>query len=151
MITNTAIGQLTLRSDAFANRGNIPPEYTCEGVGDSPPLEIGEIPEDTQSLALIMDDPDAPKGVFTHWLVWNIPLVSVIKENSNPGISGTNSGGKTGYHPPCPPTGRHRYYFKLYALDTTLDLPAGSEREALEMAMQDHIIAQGELMGYYGD
>jgi Raf kinase inhibitor-like YbhB/YbcL family protein len=150
MTIDTAIGQLSISSAAFAQGGDIPQQYTCKGGGDNPPLQIDNIPADTQSLALIMDDPDAPKGLFTHWLVWDIATANTIAENSNPGISGTNSAGKTGYHPPCPPNGRHRYYFKLYALDTALDLPAGVERSTLENAMQGHIVAEGGLMGYFG-
>lgn len=149
MAIDTAIETLTVNSAAFAQGGNIPRKYACDGEGFNPPLEIDNIPEDTKSLVLIMDDPDAPSGLFTHWLEWNIPPGTSIAESSNPGISGAGTSGKTGYHPPCPPNGRHRYYFRFYALDTALDIPAGSDRATLENAMQDHIIAQGELMGYY--
>lgn len=154
--TDTVIGILTITSDAFEQNGIIPQQYSCNGEAINPPLTINNIPDGAQSLAIIMDDPDAPRGLYTHWLEWNIPLTStvssttVIAENSNPGISGIGSSGKTGYHPPCPPNGRHRYYFKVYALDTELDLPAGSDRNTLEHTMHEHIIAQGELMGYYG-
>lgn len=149
MAAETVIEEITINSTAFAQGGDIPRKYACDGDGLNPPLQIGNLPEGTQSVALIMDDPDAPSGLFTHWIEWNIPPGAAIAENSNPGISGTGTSGKTGYHPPCPPGGRHRYYFRLYALDAALDLPAGSNRDILENAMQQHIIAQGELMGYY--
>lgn len=150
MNIETEIAPLTIGSDAFKHNGDIPQQYACNGEGINPPLSIRGLPDETQSIAIIMDDPDAPDGTFTHWLEWNIaPDAADIKENSNPGLSGINSSGKTGYHPPCPPNGRHRYYFKVYALDIALDLPAGSDRDSLEYAMREHIIAQGELMGYY--
>ncbi|HWB26078.1 MAG TPA: YbhB/YbcL family Raf kinase inhibitor-like protein [Chitinophagaceae bacterium] len=149
MNTDTAIANLTVQSAAFVHRGNIPRRYACDGEGLNPAIAWEGVPEDADSVVLIMDDPDAPKGLFTHWLVWNIPPGAMIEENSNPGLSGTNSAGKTGYHPPCPPNGRHRYYFRMYALDMPLDLPPGSDRADLETAMHGHIIARGELMGYY--
>ena len=96
-----------------------------------------------------MEDPDAPRGTFDHWLVWNISPTEAIAEQTNPGISGTNDFGKTGYGGPCPPSGVHRYFFKVYALDTKLDLLAGTDKEALLDAMQEHILAEGELMGLY--
>jgi Raf kinase inhibitor-like YbhB/YbcL family protein len=110
---------------------------------------ITHIPHETKSLALIMEDPDAPKGNFVHWVVWNISPHEAIGEGSNPGISGTNSFGKTGYGGPCPPSGSHRYFFRVYALDKQLDLPPGSDKDALLAAMQDHILEKGELMGLY--
>jgi len=149
MRVTAAVNILTVNSVAFKMKGQIPVKYACDGEGINPPLEMNNIPADAKSLVLIMDDPDAPKGLFTHWIVWNIPPNNMIAENSNPGISGINSARKTGYHPPCPPSGSHRYYFKIYALDTTLDLEAGETRDALEDAMAGHIISQGELMGYY--
>jgi len=141
--------QLTISSDAFVHGGMIPENYGCHGQGDNPPLRIEGLPEETVTLALIAEDPDAPKGVFDHWLVWNIDPVTHIDSGKNPGISGTNSAGKTGYHPPCPPTGSHRYYFYVFALDTALELPAGAGREELEDAISQHIIAQGHIMGHY--
>ena len=134
---------------AFSHKGHIPPKYTCEGMDINPPIEVSNIPENTKTLAMIVEDPDAPGGVFDHWLVWNIYPNEAITENNNPGINGTNSFGKTGYGGPCPPTGAHRYYFKVYALDTELDLLAGSGKKALQDAMNGHILATGELMGYY--
>lgn len=96
-----------------------------------------------------MEDPDAPRGVFDHWLVWNISPNEAIAEQTNPGISGINDFGKTGYGGPCPPSGVHRYFFKVYALDTKLDLLEGSDKNALLAAMTDHILAEGEIMGLY--
>jgi len=141
---------LIVTSAAFHNGELIPSKYTCDGEEINPPLEIMELPEGTQSLALIVDDPDAPNGTFDHWLVWNIdPFKKHIAENSNPGISGHNSAGKTGYHGPCPPSGSHRYFFKVYALSTNLDLAPGSGKKELEDAMLPHILGQGSLMGRY--
>ena len=101
----------------------------------NPPLEISGFPESTKSLALIVEDPDAPRGVYDHWVVWNIPPNEAIGENSRPGISGKNSFGNTGYGGPCPPAGSHRYFFKVYALDRDLDIQAGSDKQALQNAM----------------
>jgi hypothetical protein len=98
---------------------------------------------------LIVEDPDAPNGVFDHWLVWNIRPASNINEDSLPGISGDNSAGKSGYHPPCPPNGSHRYYFHVFALDTALDILAGSKKKLLLQEMEGHVIAKGSLMGRY--
>lgn len=140
---------LQVTSTAFEHNGTIPTKYTCEGSEINPPLEIDQIPDKTKSLALIVEDPDAPGGVFDHWLVWNIPPQNMIKENSNPGISGANSGGKTGYHGPCPPKGSHRYFFHVFALDTELELMAGSGKDELKEAMKAHILASGVLMGTY--
>ncbi len=130
----------------------IPEKYTCDGVGVNPPLEISGVPEDAVSLVLIMDDPDAPGGVFTHWLVWNIgPDVSVIEENSVPdgAKEGVNSGGEDGYFPPCPPSGVHRYFFHLYALEENIKLGAGSSRAELEEAMSGLVIEEAEFMEKY--
>lgn len=148
-MATTAIGQLEISSAAFQADGNIPAQYTCDGEGINPPLQIKNIPENTQSLALIVEDPDAPKGTYDHWVVWNIKPSPHIQEHSNPGISGNNSAGKTGYHPPCPPNGSHRYYFHVYALDRELDLMHGDSKESLQKAMKPHILAEGAIMGRY--
>lgn len=142
--------ELKITSLVFKNEGEIPVKYSCDGEGINPALHIENIPEDAKSLALIVEDPDAPKGVFDHWIVWNIEPVQTIKENSNPGTSGDNSAGKSGFHPPCPPSGTHRYFFHVFALDGFLDLLAGSDKKALQAAMDGHIIAKGTIMGKYG-
>jgi Raf kinase inhibitor-like YbhB/YbcL family protein len=140
---------LTIRSLAFSHNGNIPSKYTCEGENCNPPVEITDTPPQSKSIALIMEDLDAPRGIFVHWLVWNLALTNLIMEKTNEGISGTNSFGKIGYGGPCPPSGTHRYFFRVYALDKTLDLEVGADKEALLGAMKDHIIAKGEIMGLY--
>ena len=141
--------ELTVKSPAFENNKLIPSKYTCDGEEVSPPLTVEGIPEKTKSLALIMEDPDAPAGLFIHWLVWNIPPTNEIQENSVPGTEGLNTNKKNSYHGPCPPGGTHRYYFKVYALDAHLNLGAFSDKEVLENAMQNHILAYGELIGLY--
>lgn len=141
---------LNITSPAFKNEGDIPTRYTCDGEELSPPLHIDQIPEQTRTLALIAEDPDAPQGTFDHWIAWNIQTQAIIAEGERPGISGHNSAGKTGYHPPCPPDGTHRYYFYFFALDTAIDLPAGASKEELKQAMEGHIIARGDIMGHYG-
>ena len=148
-MATTAIQQLELTSPVFENDENIPAKYTCDGDGVNPPIMINNIPEDAETLALIVEDPDAPGGVFDHWLMWNIQPEDLIEENTIPGISGTNSAGKTGYHPPCPPNGSHRYYFHVYALDVELDLSPQSLKEELKQAMESHILAEGVIMGRY--
>ena len=141
--------QLKLISTVFSHNGHIPPLYTCEGKNINPPLKVENIPDGTKTLALIVEDPDAPRGVFTHWIMWNISPNEAIAENSNPGISGTNSFGKTGYGGPCPPSGEHRYFFRVFALDIELDLSTSSKKEDLLDAMKGHILANAELMGVY--
>ena len=145
----TATKKLLVQSIAFSNNGHIPQQYTCEGDNISPAIEIADIPEETKTLAIIMEDPDAPSGVFTHWLAWNLPVTDVIMEKSNDGISGMNDFGKTGYGGPCPPSGTHRYYFKIFALDKELSVSAGENKKALLEAMDGHVLASGELMGRY--
>jgi len=149
---------LTLSSPAFQPNASIPSHYTCDGDNISPPLEWSEIPHGTQSLVLICDDPDVPltiraDGMYDHWVLFNIPpTVMGISENAQnlPGImQGKNTSGKQGYTGPCPPDRQHRYFFKLYALDRILTLPAGATKTEVEAAMQGHILAQAELMGVY--
>jgi Raf kinase inhibitor-like YbhB/YbcL family protein len=140
---------LNISSDAFAHNGKIPEKYSCEGDNINPPLTIGETPEETQSVVLIMDDPDAPNGVFTHWVMWNILPYEDIEEDDAPGDEGKNGRGETGYTGPCPPSGIHRYYFKVYALDIILDLKKDSDKQTVVEAMHGHILASGELIGLY--
>jgi Raf kinase inhibitor-like YbhB/YbcL family protein len=153
-ITMTAAGQesskMTITSPAFTNGGNIPSKYTCDGANLSPPLELHDVPATAKTLALIVDDPDAPSGTFTHWFVWNIdPKQRAIAEGARFPNQGINDFGRTGYGGPCPPSGTHRYFFKLYALDRELALPSGPKRARLETEMKGHIVAQTELMGRY--
>jgi Raf kinase inhibitor-like YbhB/YbcL family protein len=140
---------LQVISLAFSQGGHIPKKYSCEGEDVNPPLEISNLPEKTKTLAIIVEDPDAPNGIFDHWIVWNIPPNEPITENSVPGVNGANSFGTEGYRGPCPPSGSHRYFFKVYALDSQLDLPAGSNKKALQQAMQGHVLSFGELMAHY--
>lgn len=141
--------QLKVSSIAFVADGFIPAKYTCDGQNINPPLQIEHIPEETKCLAMIVDDPDAPAGTWVHWLVWNIPVTHHIKEDEIHGIEGINDFKKHHYGGPCPPSGTHRYYFKIYALDSLLDLPANSTKIQLEKAMSEHIIGFGELIGLY--
>jgi Raf kinase inhibitor-like YbhB/YbcL family protein len=143
--------RMKITSSAFQQGGNMPSKFSCDGSNTSPPLQISDVPTEAKSLVLIVDDPDAPSGLFTHWAVWNIsPQTTTIGEGSTPkGVQGTNDFGKSGYGGPCPPSGTHRYYFKVFALDRELDLPVGAKRSHLESAIKGHVIAQGELMGRY--
>jgi Raf kinase inhibitor-like YbhB/YbcL family protein len=146
---SNATGSLKISSTAFDHEGVIPSKYTCEGEEVNPPLQIDQIPAGAKTLAIIVEDPDAPNGTFDHWLVWNIPPTKLIGGDVTPGICGKNGGGKTGYYGPCPPSGFHRYYFHVYALDAEIDLEGGADKTALQQAMQGHILAEGVLMGRY--
>jgi len=143
--------RMKITSSAFHEGGNVPSKFTCEGSDTSPPLQITGIPSQAKSLVLIADDPDAPSGLFTHWLIWNIPpqTTSISEGNAPRGVHGTNDFGKSGYKGPCPPSGTHMYSFKVFALDRELDLHGGSKRSQLDAAMKGHVIAQGELVGRY--
>jgi Raf kinase inhibitor-like YbhB/YbcL family protein len=140
---------LIITSSVFKSNGNIPAKYTCEGKDINPPLDIAEIPEKAHSLVLIVDDPDAPGKTWVHWLVWNIPVTHHIKENSVPGEQGLNDFKRIAWGGPCPPSGTHRYFFKVYALDTLLELSSKTTKKELEQAMGEHILAFGELVGVY--
>ena len=141
-------------SPVFENNQSIPSKYTCDGENINPPLEFREIPEETKSLVLIMDDPDAIQvvgRVWDHWLVWNMPAnIRVVAENSiPPGVIGPNTRGNHSYGGPCPPDGEHRYFFKFYALSTKLAISEESNKQELEEAMQGKILDQAELLGLY--
>ena len=143
---------LTLTSDAFANGQSIPAKYSCVGKNISPALAWNEPPAGTQSFALIVDDPDAPAGTWIHWVLFNIPVSTLSLQESmdtSAMSAGRNSSGNMSYDGPCPPSGTHRYFFKLYALDSTLSLSPGATKEQLLAAMKGHILAQGELMGTF--
>jgi len=150
---------LELTSEAFTNGQSIPAKYSCTGRNISPALAWNEPPAGTQSFALIVDDPDAPMGTWVHWVLFNIPAdtrklqedLPITGKNIDPNAIyvGENSSGNTGYDGPCPPSGTHRYYFKLYALDTTISLLTGATNAQVLKEMQGHILAQGELMGTF--
>ena len=153
VVTAIAAGEARIKvtSSAFQEGGNIPSKFTCDVSDTSPPLQIAGIPSNAKTLVLIADDPDAPGGLFTHWLVWNIPPQTIlIAEGSAPkGVQGANDFGKSGYRGPCPPPGTHRYSFKIFALDRELELRSGAKRSQVDAAMKGHVIAQGELIGRY--
>lgn len=147
---------LTLGSSAFEPNGSIPPKFTCEGKDASPPLAWSGAPAGTKSFALIVDDPDAPAGTWVHWVIFNIPagterLAGVMKtDHLPPGAQeGRNSWGTAAYRGPCPPSGRHRYFFKLFALDALLTNLKDPDAATLDKAMQDHVLAKAELVGTY--
>lgn len=140
---------MKVTSPSFKNNQNIPCKYTCQGEDVNPSLEFSDLPEGTKSLSLIIDDPDAPNGTFVHWVLFNMPIVEKINENSSEGIEGINSSGEIGYMGPCPPSGIHRYFFKLYALDSFLDLKKGCKKQDVEKKMKGHVLAQAELIGLY--
>ncbi len=150
---------LAITTTAFSQGGAIPKIHTCDGADSSPELSWSGVPAGVRSFALIADDPDAPVGTWTHWIIWNIPPQAthlpggVAKDAtlSDGTRQGRNDFQRLGYGGPCPPPGKpHRYFFRPYALDATLDLRAGAGRDELERAMKGHVLAQGELMGRYG-
>lgn len=141
---------LSISSTAFKNEADVPSKYTCDGEDINPPLRISGMPEGAKTMVLIVDDPDAPVGVWDHWIVWNIPAdTTSIPEDSVPGVQGINSWGRNDWGGPCPPSGTHRYIFKLYALDVELDIEAESDKTDLETAMEGHVLEQAELIGKY--
>ncbi|MBI2623513.1 MAG: YbhB/YbcL family Raf kinase inhibitor-like protein [Candidatus Liptonbacteria bacterium] len=144
---------MILTTPAFKNGEPIPKKFTCEGGDINPGLRIENMPQGVKSLALIMEDPDAPGATFVHWIVWNIdPAAAFVKEESKPSrsIEGTNSAAKIGYTGPCPPPGKpHHYFFKVYALDADMDLMPGATRQEFEEALAGHVLAEAELMGTY--
>ena len=148
---------IKITSSAFANGDMIPSKYTCDGADISPALQFEQVPEGTRSIALICDDPDAPMGTFVHWVLFNLPADTLELQESFPEDEtlpdGTRQGvtdfGKTGYGGPCPPSGTHRYFFKIYALDAMLDLAIVADKPHLLKAMEGHLLGQGQLMGKY--
>jgi len=145
-------GSMQITSPAFNNSESIPATYTCDAENISPPLEFHDIPPETKSLTLVLDDPDAPSATWIHWLVWNIdPATTTMATGSPPPgtVQGTTSFGNTGYGGPCPPSGTHHYRFTLYALDQSIDLPSGSTNDQLEIALKDHILATARLTSIY--
>jgi len=143
---------MNLESPVFSNNGNIPSKYSCRGENINPPLKISGVPQKAKSLVLIVDDPDAPRGTWVHWTVWNIsPKTIEIQEDSVPegAVEGMTDFGKPGYGGPCPPSGTHHYFFKLFALNTTLDISSSSRIQDLEKAMAGHILDKAQLIGLY--
>jgi len=140
---------MKILSPKFENNGFIPKKFTCQGEDVSPAVIIEDIPKEAKSLALIVDDPDAPMGTWVHWVVFDIPLINCIEENSIPGKQGRNDFGGNNYGGPCPPSGTHRYFFKIYALDKILNLTEGIAKKELEKAMEGHVLGQAELIGLY--
>lgn len=140
---------LKITSSTFRNNEFIPVRYTCDGTNVSPPIDIEYIPDSARYMAIIVDDPDALIGTWVHWVTWNIPVTHHIGENEAKGVQGMNDFGRHVYCGPCPPSGTHRYCFKVYILDTRLDLPESATKYVLEKAMISHILAYGELVGFY--
>ncbi len=152
IMEGTKMDALKISSPVFQNNGSIPSKYTCDGANVNPPLKIENVPAGTKSLALIVDDPDAPRGIWVHWVVWNIdPKIGEIRENTVPkgSIQGVNDFEKHDYGGPCPPSGTHRYFFKVYALDTLLNFSSDAGKAGLEKAMQGRILAQAQIVGLY--
>ena len=143
---------MKIASPAFKNNGHIPAKYTCDGTNVNPPLWIEDVPQGAKSLALIFDDIDAPRGSYVHWILWNMaPGTMEVKENSVPegSVQGLNDFKKSYYGGPCPPGRAHRYIFKLYAMDTRLNLDPNSTKSDLKRAMGDHVLAEAQLTGIY--
>lgn len=146
------MAEFALESGAFQNTQAIPSRHSCEGEDVSPPLRWTNVPEGTGSLALVVDDPDAPDGVFTHWIAWGLdPAVDGLGEGERAPNEGRNDFGTTGYRGPCPPPGhgRHRYVFRLYALDADLELDAGAAKAELEQAIEGQVLTTAELVGTF--
>ena len=139
----------TISCSAFANNNYIPQRYTCEGTNINPGFVIEHLPENTKSLAFILEDPDPAFGTFDHWVVWNIPPVKEIKENSLPGNVGRNSRNENKYTGPCPPSGVHKYHFRVYALDDLLHLPDSTNKQQLLKAMEGHLLGTAETVGLF--
>lgn len=140
---------LKLDSEAFIPGGIISSRYTCDGKNCNPPININSFPEKARSLAIIVDDPDGISGSFCHWVIWNLPITDRIEEGEHRGIPGRNDFGFFKYNGPCPPVGTHRYYFKVYALDCVLNIPASSGKTDLEKAMKNHVVGFGFMVGKY--
>ena len=146
------VKNMQITSPEFRNNQSIPAKFTCDGDNVNPELNIAEVPAEAKSLVLIMDDPDAPMGTWIHWTAWNIdPSIDKIEENTFPigSVQGITSSNKSGYGGPCPPSGTHRYFFKVYALDTKIDIEANSGVTLLEKTIEPHVIAKAELIGLY--
>lgn len=141
---------MRITSPAFEDEGDIPSRFTCDGDDISPPLRIEDLPADAVSLVLVMDDPDAPVGTWDHWLAYDIEPLSEIPEAAESlGTAGTNSWGNIGYGGPCPPSGTHRFFFQLFALDRELGWEPGADKTSVLEAIHDHVLAEASLLGFY--
>jgi len=143
---------MKIESSAFNQNNPIPPQYTCDGADQAPPLKITGVPETAKAIALIMDDPDAPTKTWVHWTIWNIPAQEVLTLDGElpvGAVQGVTSFGSIGYGGPCPPSGTHRYFFKAFALDVELDLSPDTTADGLEKAMNDHVVDKAGLLGIY--
>ncbi len=149
-VVSTTVGAMRITSSAFAEGGGIPARYTCDGEDVSPPLAIEGVPAGTRTLALVVDDPDAPGGTWDHWVAFDIPVTDTIPEGVGElGVAGVNSWGRPGYGGPCPPRGAHRYVFTIYAVDTVLDLGGGASSGELRRALTGHVLGKASLTGTY--
>jgi Raf kinase inhibitor-like YbhB/YbcL family protein len=151
LTTTIHLSSLTVSTAAFKNGENIPSKYTCEGSNETPAFTVTGIPEGSKSIVFLMDDPDAPGGNFDHWVLFNIPVTGteITIDHSTSGTHGANGKGENKYTGPCPPTGIHHYHFKVYSLDTTLNLKDGAKKKEVEEAMRDHILSKVEMTGLY--
>lgn len=151
LIEKISMQAIKLSSTAFENNSVMPSRLTCDGDNVSPPLEIAGVPKEARSLVLIMDDPDAPVGIWDHWVKFNVPPeTKIIEEGKEPsGVSGKGTSGNLSYQGPCPPSGTHHYIFTVYALDTELLLPSGASKKEVERAMVGHVLGTGKLTGLY--
>ena len=141
--------QLIVKSPDFENEGELPSKFTCDGKDINPTLEVDGIPKNTKSMVVLMEDPDNRSASLNYWIRWNLKPTGIIEEGTSAGVWGTNSMGKSGYLGPCPVAGTHRYFFKVYALDDMLNISEGSDRWVVQEAMKGHILASGEIMGWY--
>ena len=140
---------MRLTSSEFKNEGMIPSKFTCDGEDINPPLSIDEVPENAKSLALIIEDPDAPRKTWIHWVVYDMPVTNHIEEDSVPGKEGANDFGRRAYGGPCPPSGTHHYHFNLFALDSILNSKEEVSKKDVEEAMKGHILEKAKLVGLY--
>jgi Raf kinase inhibitor-like YbhB/YbcL family protein len=141
--------QLVIKSPDFEHEGEIPSKFTCDGKDINPTLEIEAIPKATKSIVVLMEDPDSRSASMNYWVRWNLKPTGVVEEGTAAGVRGTNSMGKTSYLGPCPNAGSHRYFFKVYALDQMLDVSENSDKWKVQEAMKNHVLASGEIMGWY--
>lgn len=141
--------RLNVTSPDFEHEGEIPSKFTCDGEDINPAFQIDGIPSRAKSIVVMMEDPDSRSSTMNYWLLWNVKPTGIIEAATTAGVKGTNSMGKTSYLGPCPNAGTHRYFFKVYALDTMLEIPEDSNKWTVQKAMEDHVLASGELMGWY--